>query len=175
MIQNVLPSPALSMRLILTFLVLFLPSLAWAQESGFRSTALPLPRFAALKSDKVYARAGPDQRYPVTWVYQREGLPVEIIQEYDAWRKIRDPDGGEGWIHKSLLSGKREVLIVAKDTVTLKENPEPQARIMARAEPHAIARLDKCNPGWCRIEADGYKGWVERNLLWGIYATEELN
>ena len=93
------------MRLLLVLLIVLLPSLTWAQDSsGFRSTALPLPRFAALKSDKVYARAGPDQRYPVTWVYQKTGLPVEITQEYDAWRKIRDVDGGEGWVHKSLLS-----------------------------------------------------------------------
>ncbi len=166
----------LSMRLFLVLLLLLLPSLASAQEGGaFRSTALPLPRFAALKSDKVYARAGPDQRYPVTWVYQKPGLPVEITQEYDAWRKIRDVDGGEGWVHKSLLSGKRTALIQGKDVVTLKDRPASDGRVMAKLEPHVVARLEKCSPTWCRVEADGYKGWIERNLIWGIYATEELN
>src|ERR1700759_260044 len=125
----------LSMRLFLILALLLLRSLALAQEgSAFRSPALPLPRFATLKSDKVYARAGPDQRYPVTWVYQRPGLPVEITQEYDTWRKIRDVDGGEGWVHKSLLSGKRSVLIQSKDIATLKDAPDGQARVMAKLE-----------------------------------------
>jgi SH3-like domain-containing protein len=164
------------MRFFLVLIVIFLPSLALAQESsGFRSTALPLPRFAALKSEKVFARAGPDQRYPVTWIYNKPGLPVEITQEYDAWRKIKDSDGGEGWVHKTLLSGKRTVLIKSKDTVTLKDTSDTKGRVMAKLEPRVIARLDRCSMTWCKVEADGYKGWVERNLLWGIYAAEELN
>jgi len=164
------------MRNFILLLILLLPSIAAAQENpATHASGQPVPRFATLKAEKIFARAGPDQKYPITWVYQKPGLPIEIVQEYDAWRKIRDERGGEGWVHKALLSGKRTVLIESKDEVTLKDAADPNARVMAKVEPHVVAQLLKCSPTWCRVEADGYKGWVERNLLWGIYPTEELN
>ena len=57
-------------------------------------TKLPVPRFVSLRTDQVNFRAGPGFQYPVTWVYQRDGLPVEIIAEFDVWRQLRAPDGG---------------------------------------------------------------------------------
>ena len=68
---------------------------------------LPLPRFASLDSNEVNLRAGPGTDYPILWVYQRKGLPVEIIQEFDTWRRIRDRDGTVGWVQQNQLSGKR--------------------------------------------------------------------
>src|SRR6185295_13515380 len=73
---------------------------------------LPLPRFASLDSSEANLRAGPGKDYPILWVYQRRGLPVEIIQEFDTWRRIRDRDGTVGWVQQNLLSGKRSALII---------------------------------------------------------------
>lgn len=143
--------------------------------SGFRSTNLPLPRYVSLRSDKVYARTGPALRYPIKWVYQREEMPVEIIQEYDSWRKIRDVSGEKGWIHNSLLTGERTVLIQADGLVAMHEGFSKNAHLVARLEPNVIARIKKCTDEWCRIEAGGYDGWVKRNFLWGIYENEFLN
>jgi SH3-like domain-containing protein len=154
------------------------PAMVWAQEppvQSFRSTDLPLPRFASLRSDKVYARAGPATRYPVKWLYQRDGLPVEVIQEFEHWRKIRDFDGGEGWIHKTLLSGDRLVMVQAQEPAAMHEGQNDSSRILARLEPRVIAHADKCAGEWCRLSVDGYQGWVKRNFLWGIYEVEELN
>lgn len=143
---------------------------------GFRTTDLPLPRFVSLRSDKVYVRAGPALRYPIKWIYKRANMPVEIIQEFDNWRKIKGFDGEEGWIHQSLLSGERTVLIKeAADLVPLREGFSSQARMIARIEPQVVANIDQCAGEWCRIETGGYRGWVQRNFLWGIYEDEELN
>ena len=57
---------------------------------------MPIPRFVSLRSDKVFARTGPALRYPIKWVYVRSGMPIEIIQEFDTWRKVRDIKGEEG-------------------------------------------------------------------------------
>ena len=46
-------------------------------------SGLPLPRFAALRSDEVYLRTGPGPRYPIDWVYKRRDLPLEIEREFD--------------------------------------------------------------------------------------------
>lgn len=145
---------------------------------GFGGTGLPIPRFVSLRSDKVYVRSGPALRYPIKWIYKREHMPVEIVQEFENWRKVRGIEGEEGWIHQSLLSGERTVMIKtgeADQLIPMREGFNVGARMIAKAEPMVVADLDKCSGDWCRIEADGYRGWVERNFLWGIYEDEELN
>lgn len=157
-------------------LSLLQPVLAADDAAGLpRATALPLPRFVSLKADKVYIRTGPSLHYPIKWIYKREGMPVEITQEFDAWRKIRDAEGDEGWVHQSLLSGERTVMVSAPDLVPMREDARDGARMTARLEPRVIAHVEKCSGAWCRVATGGYKGWIERNSLWGIYATEELN
>lgn len=164
---------------LLFFLIVLLPfSHAMSEDivPGFgKPDARPVPRFVSVKSDKAYVRAGPGQTYPIKWVYSREGIPVEVVQEYDTWRKIRDFDGEEGWMHSSLLTGERHVIVKGTDTVALRDRVGVDGRIRARLEPRVIAKLDECANGWCLIDAQGYEGWIERNLLWGIYDTEELN
>src|ERR1700751_5997914 len=73
-------------------------------------SGLPLPRFVTLKSKRVNLRVGPSNDYAVAWLYLKAGLPVEIIQEYDNWRQIRDSDGTEGWVSQALLSGNRAAI-----------------------------------------------------------------
>src|SRR5262245_50012280 len=74
-------------------------------------TALPIPRFVSLKSDKVNVRKGPSTDQSIVWVFSRAGLPVEVIAESDNWRRVRDSEGADGWVWHSLLSGRRTVLI----------------------------------------------------------------
>ncbi len=171
------------MKRIAVFLLFFcilLPfSQAVAQDEpvqGFqRSTDLPLPRFVSLKADKVYVRTGPALRYPIKWIYKRENMPVEIIQEFDTWRKIRDFEGEESWIHQAMLSGERTVMVMTDDLVPMRESDGGQGRMIARLEPRVIASLERCGRNWCRIDTGGYKGWVERKSLWGIYEGEDLH
>lgn len=168
----------LKILLLLVCLGLFAPAASHAEEAvqGFRVTDLPLPRFVSLRSDKVYVRAGPALRYPIKWIYKRDAMPVEIVQEFENWRKVKGVDDEAGWIHQSLLSGERTVLIKkAEDLVPMREGFSRDARMVARLEPQVVAGLDKCSGHWCRIEAGGYRGWVEKNFLWGIYEDENLN
>ncbi|MCB9988996.1 MAG: hypothetical protein H6868_06635 [Rhodospirillales bacterium] len=161
--------------LLLAFMCAPLPVSAQDTPS-FRDTELPLPRFASLRSDKVYMRAGPGLRYPIRWIYNRENLPMEIVQEFDHWRKIRDYDGEEGWVHQSLLSGLRTVMVRGEgDPVPVRDKPESESRMIVRLEPTVIATAEKCIPDWCRIEVGGYRGWIEKKVLWGIYEDEELD
>jgi SH3-like domain-containing protein len=45
--------------------------------------ALKSLRYVSLKSDRVYLRQGPGTDYPIAWVFQRAGLPVEVIREFE--------------------------------------------------------------------------------------------
>ena len=58
-----------------------------AQDVRRGPSGLPLPRFVSLKSGKVNSRIGPGVNYAVDWMYLKSGLPMEIIQEYDNWRR----------------------------------------------------------------------------------------
>lgn len=150
--------------------------LATAQtEEVFNNSGLPIPRFVSLRSNKVFVRTGPALRYPIKWIYKRESLPIEIIQEFDTWRKIRDRDGEEGWIHTSLLSGKRHAVVAAEEEVYLRKKPDPESRQVALVENEAVLKIEECILFWCKVSAKGFSGWIERKSIWGVYETEELD
>lgn len=148
-------------------------SLGAAASALAQSSGLPLPRFVSLRSDQVNMRSGPGVRYPVDWVYLRRNLPVEVIAEFDTWRKIRDPDGAEGWVHQSMLAGRRTV-IVRTPRAPLRRTADEQGTPAALVEEGVIGRLVQCPTGsaFCRIEVSGYQGWLKREDFWGVYRTE---
>ena len=133
----------------------------------------PVPRFVSLKSDDVNARIGPGKRYPVKWKYVRKGLPVEIIAEYELWRKIRDWEGQESWVHAAMLTGKRRV-IVTGETRTLHRRADASAPAVVRLKPGMVADVENCGEIWCRVEVRNYRGWLKRTDIWGVYPEEEI-
>lgn len=134
-------------------------------------TGLPLPRFVSLRADEVNMRAGPGVRYPIEWTYLRAGLPVEITAEFDTWRKIRDWEGTEGWVHQSLLSGKRTVLVTGGRR-TLRREPGESAPAVAHLESGVIGALERCRDVWCLVTVRGFEGWLRMGEFWGVYADE---
>ena len=147
-----------------------------ATEEGDEAPAAGtrLPRFVSLRAPEVNLRTGPGTRYPIDWVYQRRDLPVEVIDEFDTWRRIRDSEGTAGWVHQSMLQTKRSVQITAEG-VSLRRDPQDDARALAKLERGVIARLESCGGAWCVIEIDGYKGWIKRADVWGVYPDEDVH
>jgi SH3-like domain-containing protein len=139
-----------------------------------RGSGLPLPRFASLRSDEVNVRTGPGTRYPVDWVYKRKAMPVEIVAEYENWRKIRDWQGASGWVHQSLLTGKRTFIVPSK-AVSLHRTPALSAEVVAKLEPEVSGMIESCSGDWCRVKVSGVSGWLERGDLWGVYKSEPIN
>lgn len=166
---------ALALGLAMPVMAVTTPALAQDAVPSFRDTALKLPRFAALQGEKTYVRSGPGLKYPIKWIFKKRGLPVEIVQEFDGWRKIRDWEGGEGWVHQSLLSGNRTALIQSDMMVPLRRSASLDARMIARLEPMVVVSIEECTPAWCRVATQGFRGWAQRNFLWGIYEDEEFN
>ncbi|WP_438990778.1 SH3 domain-containing protein [Lentibacter sp.] len=142
-----------------------------AETQRGSATNLPIPRFVSIKSDECNVRRGPSLSHKIDWVFTRKGMPVEITAEYGHWRRVRDRDGVGGWVHYSLLSGSRNV-IIDEDMLALNIRPNPDAQISARLESGVIARLMECNADWCRLSAGGYKGWARKTALWGVKPDE---
>jgi SH3-like domain-containing protein len=136
-------------------------------------SGLPLPRFVALRAKRVNLRTGPGIRYPIDWVYSLPGLPVEVIDEFETWRRIRDWQGSVGWVHQSMLTGARGALVVGERR-KLRRGPKPSAPGVAWLESGVIARLKDCTSGWCELEVDGHEGWLRAEAIYGLHAGEAL-
>lgn len=149
-------------------LILLTP--ARAEERG-QVTNLPIPRYVSLKAGEGNVRRGPSLSHRIDWVYTRRDMPLIVTAEYGHWRRVEDRDGQGGWVHYSLLSGVRTV-IVSEDLTPLLMKPQEGAPVSARAEVGVVARLGACGPDWCRISADGRRGWARKTALWGVRPDE---
>lgn len=145
----------------------------------FHSSGYPLPRFVSFLSDEANVRTGPGKKYPIKWVVKQEGLPVEVIREFEHWRLIKDHEGEEGWVFKTLLSGKRMALIhsdfhvKAYATEDYKDQEKPNVSMML--EPLCLVEVRSCKEDMCQIFASDLLGWIERKSLWGVYADENFD
>ena len=138
------------------------------------ATGLPIPRFVSLRTDPINMRAGPGMRYPVDWVYRRRHLPVEVVEEFETWRKIRDPDGAEGWVHQSMLTGRRTGVVKGEVRRLRQANAEDGEQV-ATVEPGVVVSLQRCPTGpYCRVEVNGLRGWLKRDEIWGVYPDEPV-
>lgn len=161
------------MRKILSLLILS----GHLYVDGILSPALAedaLPRFATLRTDPVHWRAGPGSDYPILWIYRRNGLPVEVFEKFENWRRVRDAEGVEGWVNAALLSRTRHVQVIVP-AVALRRQPRADASRVALAERGAVLALDSCDTDWCivtTLEGDSFSGWVEKTALWGVKPNE---
>lgn len=141
-------------------------------------SGLPIPRFVSLKAEKVNVRKGPSSDHPVAWVFQGKGLPVEIIAEFETYRRIRDSDGTEGWILQNMLAGKRTAVVAPwrKDQMAaLHADATENSGIVANLASGAMADIKSCDGNWCKITVNDYSGYVEQSMLWGAYPGEVVN
>ena len=153
------------MRWLFLFFLLSFSSHSYSAEVG-EITGMPLGRYASLKSDEVNVRTGPGTRYPIAWVFQRAKMPVQIISEYEHWRKIRDFEGVDGWVHKAMLSGNKTA-IVTQDGFIMRLAASEQSPPIAKLSPTLVGDIQKCQDGWCLLQVKSFKGWVKKDYLWG--------
>lgn len=138
-----------------------------------RSTGQPLPRYASLKASLVYLRLGPGPEYAIAWELTRRHLPVRIVGEHGAWRRIVLHDGSRGWIHSVMLTGRRYA-IADVALATIRRAPDTRARPVATLAPATPMRVRGCGLSWCRVEGMGVAGWAAKAEIWGVGPREIL-
>jgi SH3-like domain-containing protein len=151
----------------LVFFLCAIPGISRADDKPYPS------HFASLRVSEVNLRSGPGTKYAIQYVYHHQGLPVEIIGQYDVWRKIRDWQGSVGWVQMRMITPARTVIIKG-DTRTIYRDPARDSPALAKLEPGVVAKLLECSNAWCKIETEkqGIKGWLLRSEVWGVYADE---
>ncbi len=160
---------------------LFLPVAAPAQDIASRKTGavtgLPIPRFVSLKANEVNSRVGPGSQYQIAWVFHRAGLPVEVLDEFESWRQVRDSDSGTGWVSAPLLSARRTAVVApwVKERAPFQlTSSRGGSTAVAKIEPGAIVDIASCDGDECEVYAGSQKGWVPQKNLWGVYPGETV-
>lgn len=158
--------------LIMSFSSALAQALPEETESG-----LTLPRFASLRSNHINARSGPGARYPIEWVYMQKTAPVEIKAEFELWRKIKDWQGSESWVHKSMLSGKRAVKVITPGENNIFNKPDYKSKIIAKVEDEVVGEISKCpaDSSFCLIKFSNIEGWMPKSNLFGVYPNEVID
>ncbi len=155
--------------------VLMAPALA--QETTGSVSGLPIPRFVSLKPSDTPMREGPSKDHRIKWLFKKEGVPVEIIAEFENWRRVRDSEGDDGWVFHSRLSGRRTAQInprLKDKTIAVYGKDSDSAAVVARLEPGVIGNVEQCTGRWCRVSGDGFEGWIQQDRLWGVYPGERI-
>ncbi len=144
-------------------------SRSYAEEVG--SSGLPLPRFVSLRTDEANVRTGPGMQYPKKWVFVKRDIPLEIISEYGDWRKVRDIQSDDGWVHKAMLSGKRTA-IVRKNSTKIYGAADPSSKVKSVLENGVIVNIETCTDKFCEAEVSDISGYLIRGNVWGVYSNE---
>lgn len=161
---------------------------AIAQAAAQGGSGLAVPRFVSLKADPVNLRKGPGLQFPIAWVFQRAGIPLEVVREYGEWREVRDASGTTGWVLGSLLSGRRTALVqpwertgdASQPTATevalspLHRRAGSNSSVVARLEAGSLVSVGRCDGLWCAVTLVGFQGFIEQRLLWGVYPSERF-
>lgn len=153
----------------LTALLILAAGAAHAAAERPTPSGLPVPRYVSLKFDTVNARAGPGDDHRLLWVYHARGLPVQVVAENLEWRRICDPEHGLAWVHKRTTDGRRTVMRLQPQPVSLRRGGKFSTPIVAYLQPRAMASLVRCDKkGWCKLRVDGVTGWAPPATLWGV-------
>ena len=75
-----------------------------------------------------------------------------------------------GWIVARLLSREATAIVVGEGLAPIRESPAREGRLLWNLEPGVIGKLGECEAGWCELDVEGHRGWVDQARLWGAGA-----
>ena len=133
--------------------------------------AAPVLRYVSQRTDKAYLREGPTFAHKVLWQYRHRGYPFAVIAQFDVWRRVRAADGTVGWMSAAMLTDQRTVLVTGKGRAKIFAEAGG-GKVVALADPGAVAGLKACTASACRIRGEGIDGWIAKDRIWGVDAGE---
>ncbi len=163
-------------KILITLLSIILTTNSALASNNLETKQNNIPRMASLRSNLANARSGPGAKYPIEWVYKQKNAPIEIIGEFDLWRKIKDWEGSQSWIHTAILSNARWIKMTKLGTSNIYAKPQKSAKLVAKVEDGVIGKIIECPKAsdFCLIEFEDIKGWVNKNNFFGVYEDEVI-
>ena len=164
----------LIMKTILALFIFLYINYSYANNLG-SETKLDLPRYVSLKSSESNLRVGPSKNYPILIKFIVSDYPLKIVDEYKEWRNIVDFQNNKGWVHKSLLKGERNGIIISTDKKLIEILNTVNGKKIGQIDIGLIVKLLKCKKDWCLIAKNNKKGWINKKNIWGVEDTEIIN
>ena len=161
-------------KILFTYIVFSFFNFLSAENIGSNS-GYKIPRFLSLKSDETNLRIGASLDYPIILRYNHKNIPIMIIEENEKWRKIIDIENNEGWIHKDLIKGDRYAIINQPYTSNTHILDKPEGKVVGEIGKRNIVKIKKCLSDWCLINYNQINGWINKENLWGVFKSEEIN
>ena len=155
--------------------LLVVMALVAAAPSAMAQDERKTPYWASISAGEALMRAGPGRNFPAKWLYRRADLPIKVIEVYPSWRKIRDPDGEEGWMLVNLLSDTRTALVTGAEPRPMHEQPNDSARVRYLAAPGVVGRISRCERDWCEFDVGGRKGHIRTAHIFGVDPGETVS
>lgn len=155
---------------------LALTGVSFASDDESSESGLTLPRMVSTRADNINARSGPGTNYPIEWIYKQKGAPLEIINEFELWRQVRDWEGSVSWIHKTRLTGRRFVKVITPGENNIYNSAEYDSRVIAKVEDGVVGEIKKCpkKSAFCLIQFEKIEGWMPKKNLFGVYENEVI-
>lgn len=148
----------------LSLLSLSFSAAADAPAMGVDSN-LPVPRYVSLRTEGANGRHGPGLDQRIDWIYERAGLPLQVTAESGPWRRVRDPDNAEVWMHAQNLDPRRTAYV--RTEAPMRRAAGDNGRVLAYLQPGVVGALTGCEGQYRRIAVGGRVGWVKADTLWG--------
>ena len=137
---------------------------------GLMSSFLPLVSAQAaqrmsIKVKIANIRSAPNINTEIVWQVTKYH-PFEIIKKKGNWYKIKDFEGDNGWVYKSLL-GRTATVITAVENCNVRSGPGIKNQILFIVDREVPLKVLKRQGRWLRIaHEDGDKGWIHSSLVW---------
>ncbi len=131
------------------------------------TTAALANDYVSVRKDGVNVRSGPSTSDEVRWeVFDH--FPLQVVKTQGDWDQVTDFEGDTGWIHSSLLSKDKSV-IVCKDKVNLRTAPntDKDTGIVAIVKYGVVFTPLAKKGDWLKVRhADGTEGWIHKDMVW---------
>ena len=134
---------------------------------SFTQVSLSEEYFLTLRNETVNLRQGPSFEYPVKLIYKKKFLPVLIQDKFENFRKIKDHENNNGWVHISQLS-KKKAAITIEDNQLIFSKPSVYSKPYALLKKGRLCKIKKCKKQWCKVRVENFNGWIKKEVLWGL-------
>ena len=119
----------------------------------------------AIQSDVANIRSGPNLEDAVLWQVEKY-YPVIILEKKGVWRRFRDFEGDQGWVHISVLGSIKSIIIKANQC-NVRTGPGTQYDVAFTVNKGIPFKVLQTKGSWLQVQhADGESGWIHKNLVW---------
>lgn len=134
---------------------------AFAMSSGDQE-------FLSVSVPKANVRKAPSEKAPLAWVVYKFA-PLEVVAYRGDWIRVRDYEGDEGWMSKSLLTSEVPTTCVAVKEAKVHQGPGSKTKAVWVLERGYALRLFGAKGDWYEVsDLDEVSGWVHKSALWGM-------